>query len=448
MRENDREGNLIKALDRFIFIGAIILLLFLTFSYFAIPRVLENDWAIFFQSLIVNLIPVLLLFVLSYLTYRRIEAIRTERNNERFVEELANAVLAKIPDNTIEGNAPPQPLIQASMHTREDITELNKQLILMADENIVSFSGDLSWVEQCKNELTVATNRNVRVRILCKDPTTSKAKKLLEQSANMAGIQIRYYPTNLVLKVRGMMIDIPVTKQAVFFKKYHKVLGDEYSRGSGEQGNNTSFNYWIRVCDQEDDLVIVAPFVQLFDILWERATPADVFEHRENDWLIIERELRKVKQYAESTIELTNVKVANLRPLHRYIDESEYIQVQSLVKRFEWHDDLQLWDIASIQKGSTRKIICPPIIEKHNGSWIVIDGLARVQTARALGRVNIKAVVIEHPSEPVVGNIWGWDNVIVTSNPDYSKRDNFIDPNMEYWRRLDSVHKALSKIQV
>ena len=170
----------------------------------------------------------------------------------------------------------------------------------MADENVVSFSGDLSWMETCQEELSLAANRNVQINVLCKDPKTLKAKQLLERHVGKAGIQIRYYPNDLILKARGMMIDLPETKMAVFFKKYHKVLGESYARGSGLQGNSSTFNYWVRVCDQVDDLAIVAPFAQLFEILWERATSATILESRKSDWQIIENELRRVQQYSSS----------------------------------------------------------------------------------------------------------------------------------------------------
>ena len=142
----------------------------------------------------------------------------------------------------------------------------------------------------------------------------------------------------------------------------------------------------------------------------------------------------------------SDVKIANLHPIHRYIDESEYKQIQLLCQRYEWHD-IPYWDVTSVIHDSFRKIVCPPIIEKHGGKWIIADGLARIYTARQMGLSTVKAVVIESPSEPPVGSVWNWDQIRVTSDSSYSKVENFKSPNLKRWRQLDSFHKSLSNVQ-
>jgi hypothetical protein len=445
MQNRDREYSLLKALDQLIFWAAGVTLLLLGGAYFALPRLLDaqNEWLSFLRAIITNLIPVLLLFVFSYVAFRRIDAIRFERSGELLAYNIANTVIQQIDTGStrklpIESVEP-----QTRARTRNDITQINRQLISEADDAVVSFSGDLSWTESCHDELMAAANRSVSIQLLCKDPITVGAKRLVQKYYRQPGIQIRYYPYDFVLNARGMMIDIPSTKKAVFFKKRHKELGDNFARGSGKEGNTAVFNYWLRVCDGEDDLELVAPFAQVFSILWERASNADILEKRESDVQFIQRELRKIRQYGQAEISLRRVRVANLKPMHRIIDENEYVRVCSLAERIRWHH-LDLWDVVSVLSGDTHKVICPPLIEIYEGSWIIVDGLARVHYARGLGESEIIACVVENVPEPPVGDTWNWEQVRIAKNSDYQKADNFLNLDMSRWRNLDAFHTALT----
>lgn len=444
IQNQSREHALLSAFDWLIFIIATVALALLILAYFVLPKLLvaSNAWLIFLQSIITNLIPVLLLFVLSYIAYRRIETIRSERETELLAQKVADDVIERMRNESIPTLAKERDEAQGLVEKRSDITAINKQLISEADDVIASFSGDLSWVEGCQSELISAANRNVRIQLLCKDPITPEAKHLVEKYYRQPGIQIRYYPNDFLLSARGMMIDIPTTKKAVFFKKQHKSFGENFARGSGKPGDTTAFDYWLRICDAEDDLAIVAPFAQLFNILWERASHADILEKRDTDIQLIHRELKKIRQYSQSEFTIRRVKVANLRPLHRFIDEVEYNRIKLLAKRLQWQR-LEFWDTLSIQSRDTRKIICPPLIEIQNDTWVIVDGLARVYHSRELGHAEIVACVIEKATEPLLGETWDWEHVRTAKESDYKKEDNFRHPEMSRWRHLDTFHTSL-----
>lgn len=443
-QKQNQDQGLLSALDWLIFVVAMFTLILLIAAYFILPKLLEvqNIWLGFLQAIITNLIPVLLLFVLSYIAYRRIEVIRSERNIELFAQQVAANVIEQIRNEPLFNWAKVTDDIKVVAENRSDIIEINRQLILEADDVIASFSGDLSWVESCYQELTSAANRNIRVQLICKDPVTPEAKNLVEKYYKQPGIQIRYYPNDFLLSARGMMIDIPATKKAVFFKKKHKTLGDNFPRGSGRPGDTKIFDYWLRVCDAEDDLAIVAPFAQLFHILWEQASVADLIGKHETDAQLIQRELKKVRQYSQAEVSFRRVKVANLKPLHRFIDEVEYNRIKALGKRLQWHR-LEFWDTVSIQTSNMRKTICPPIIEFQNDSWTIVDGLARVYHSRELGHSDIIACVVEKATEPLLGETWNWEHVRTAKESDYKKEDNFRRPDMSHWRHLDSFHTNL-----
>lgn len=94
MKSNNREQELLGALDRLIFVIAAVALIVLTASYFILPELLTIPLSVkdFLQAIITNLIPVLLLFILSYVAYRRIQSIRSQHE----IEVLANFVAANV----------------------------------------------------------------------------------------------------------------------------------------------------------------------------------------------------------------------------------------------------------------------------------------------------------------------------------------------------------------
>jgi len=98
MNFNEREKRLFNILDWAIVLVAIISLPVLVVLYFYTRNIpnLSNDVREFTQSIITNLVPIPFLFVLSYLTFRRIQTIRDERDRDLLADKLALSVSEKI----------------------------------------------------------------------------------------------------------------------------------------------------------------------------------------------------------------------------------------------------------------------------------------------------------------------------------------------------------------
>ncbi|MFZ4657091.1 MAG: hypothetical protein ACOYNY_08780 [Caldilineaceae bacterium] len=94
----EREKKLLNALDWLIFLVASVTLAALIIFHFLIPnvQVLTLELRTFLQTLIANLIPVPLLFIISYAVYRRIQTIRDEHDKNLFIENLADNLADKL----------------------------------------------------------------------------------------------------------------------------------------------------------------------------------------------------------------------------------------------------------------------------------------------------------------------------------------------------------------
>jgi hypothetical protein len=252
-------------------------------------------------------------------------------------------------------------------------------------------------------------------------------------------MEIRYYPPGFDPDVRGMMVDTSTSKTAIFVEKKHRTMGDNYRR-TGEEGDSTTYEYWGQRYDAENDLAIVSPLSKMFEVLWSHAYEASILSAgTPHD---VESALRQTRQYNRAKLDLRTVKMANLKPLHRFIDAVEYGRVQQLAEKMVLHK-LPLWSIAKLQAPASDKVICPPIIEIHDGDLLITDGLARVYYSRQKGSAEIVAYVIVGVSEPPVGSAWTWDKIEIVEHTNYSKQENFQNFNAQYWRELDNTHTAL-----
>lgn len=439
---NDSQlDELWRALDRLATMGSVAVIAVLTFIYFQLPAwtSLNQQWRDFLSAIITNLIPVYFLFVVSYVLLRQIQRVRYKSD----AKELANQVASEIKFSLLTKEIlSPEFINRTVIKSRDEITVANRDLISSANESIISFSGDLSWTEKCNDALADSVTRGISVKILCKEPLTDESKKHVKRYLGEAGLQIKYYPQGFDPDVRGLMVDVATSKRALFVEKKHKILGDNYQR-TGKEGDTTNYEYWGQYFDAESGLALVSPLAKLFDVLWKEAEQPQIIY--EGDWFNVERELRLVKQYQTAKISFRSVKVANVRPLHRFIDLHEFERIQTLARTLNTHN-IPLWRTVTVVSSRGQKTICPPVIEVHNGQWIVIDGLSRVYFARQKKMSEVFACVVEDVSEPLIGAPWTWDKIQLVTSSDYVRSDNFQNLDEQYWRELDSVHTALERI--
>ncbi|MFM6725602.1 MAG: hypothetical protein ACKPJF_14340 [Dolichospermum sp.] len=97
-----RDKQLLEELGKLVFFGSLLAIVCLVGLFFIVPSGQDKTgqdkiWDLS-RAVITNLIPVPFLFGLSYLTYRRIQSITTEIDNESFSELIASTVIEKLND--------------------------------------------------------------------------------------------------------------------------------------------------------------------------------------------------------------------------------------------------------------------------------------------------------------------------------------------------------------
>jgi hypothetical protein len=92
-----RDKQLLEELGKLVFFGSLLAIACLVGLFFIVPSGQDKIWELS-RAVITNLIPVPFLFVLSYMTYRRIQSITTEIDNESLSELIAITVVEKLND--------------------------------------------------------------------------------------------------------------------------------------------------------------------------------------------------------------------------------------------------------------------------------------------------------------------------------------------------------------
>jgi hypothetical protein len=97
MNNKKREEALWKELDNLAFWLSAVAIIILCVVYFILPSLVTSPFLLnFLLSIITNLIPVCLLFVLSYTFLRRIQTIRSDKDNEILIMQISSTIRGEL----------------------------------------------------------------------------------------------------------------------------------------------------------------------------------------------------------------------------------------------------------------------------------------------------------------------------------------------------------------
>jgi hypothetical protein len=101
MFKKDKQHELFRALDRFIIIVASLSVPLLMVAYFALPRFtfINDEWRGFLQAILTELIPIPLLFIVTYVAYRKIQNIRSNHDTEVLAATVADFVKDRLDED-------------------------------------------------------------------------------------------------------------------------------------------------------------------------------------------------------------------------------------------------------------------------------------------------------------------------------------------------------------
>lgn len=144
MNHRKREEELWKEIDRLALWSSAIAILLLTLAYFLVPNFVQNTLIRdFLLGIITNLIPVFLLFALSYVFLRRIQTIRSERDTENLVRKITNTVRSILVDTQLSSQDDTSTTDKLKSADKEVVT----QVVSLRSEN-ADLRATVTFLEQ------------------------------------------------------------------------------------------------------------------------------------------------------------------------------------------------------------------------------------------------------------------------------------------------------------
>ncbi len=148
------------------------------------------------------------------------------------------------------------------------------------------------------------------------------------------------------------------------------------------------------------------------------------------------------KIYAQSPIEVKELRIDNISPMTLYVLTGGLIQQHRFVKTLKEKHNIDYFrhkgSIKYNQSGSVCKI-SPPVVERYTEEdgtthYGLIDGTHRVVTAKQLGEEYLVCIVISNPLLPPYAIPNRWDEVILREDtPPTNQKKKFRNLNMVQW---------------
>lgn len=294
--------------------------------------------------------------------------------------------------------------------SKKEIDEVWQDLITGATDSILIFAGDVSWAERDKNTIHNLTQRNVKFSVLCRRPRANELLKNHIRALINAGARLRYYDEADSPKVRGIVIDntSPQTETALITSKTAKV---QYDRKYGIPGNEKLYNYHATRYVPPNDNEQIKILSQLFDKMWQMSMqgfvlyPIDLSIKNIADFLTIVPHYSKL---TDSSITLERVDINSLWATCDIVKNYKFINISALLDAYNTQN-VKTFEPTLCFSHERRSILLPPIIERHSGKLVVIDGMHRLYSHLIINQqADALCIVIstdlELPSKPIPFN--------------------------------------------
>lgn len=188
------------------------------------------------------------------------------------IDDLIPQLQLLFQSRIIELSRPPD-MGQDVIYQKMQIDANWKHRLQTASKAICFFAGDLSWATSYASEIQEACERGVTVRICCRRPRESEARKWNNiEVLHSPGVEIKLVPPHLDPVVRGFIHepdDLTDNTEVMLVEKTTRQFHSyEYER-TGVTIGESKFLYRAHIYRGNTHLKHVSGFVRLFDAIWD-----------------------------------------------------------------------------------------------------------------------------------------------------------------------------------
>jgi pyrimidine deaminase RibD-like protein len=278
---------------------------------------------------------------------------------------------------------------------REGLLQQSLDLISGTSGDVLIFAGDLSWLRELQVTLVLAKLGGRRVRILCDRANQRTQESALSiDTATSLGADVGL--THVHIGVRGTLVS-PTTEQAAMIC---------VERKPGLHGLLFQAPHEVSILDG---------LAQLFESSWKdadkraAANPQIIPIPAEK---IIEALRKQVPAYHNASIEFVSVKVANLKPLARFLERFKLSRLNQLAILSEDYGAI----FPAVIQGSPWAIIPPVVEETSEGELVILDGTHRVFSALSRGIETIDVLLVRGVTSGLPATPLEWDQTSLVAD--------------------------------
>lgn len=329
---------------------------------------------------------------------------------------------------------------------KQKINKIWQHLINGATQSICIFAGDVSWGTRDAIALKSQHNAGVKIRLLCRRPGQNKDIKDHISRVMQSGVQIRYYDNSKSPVIRGLVIDTDSIDSSTAFIT-SKSAKKQITRQYGVPGDERIYEYNANRYFAPQDLQSIKIIQQLFDSLWDQSMDGLILNqaHLTNNNII--GLLHHVPHYNHlqiSDIKIQTIQIHNLWSPCRFVKESKIARTKHLIDAYETQG-MQFFEAVKYYSSHHQSVLLPPIIENHNGKYVVVDGMHRLYCHFVCrGYADAICLVIQNAKHDLPGKCISFDQVSIIPRK-VSRKESFIDYQPELFRNIKLLDTALQR---
>jgi hypothetical protein len=332
--------------------------------------------------------------------------------------------------------------------SKDEISDAWRPLLAGATRSVRILSGDASWVDRDEKVISKLVSQGIDVRVICDNDLNHQKIKENIQKLFDAGAAVRHYKTTT--KIRAIIIDWQRngTGFALLIQKTAKTAGQCCN---GYPSDPELYNHQaVRYFPQENALHVEA-LGDLFDSRFEVAVDAITLTpiNFSKDQIVGAVQESGISHYSiitEPDIEVKSLTLPDLWSTCRYVKQSRLTRVKCLVDAYYQHC-LRPFETVYSVAGDGKKVILPPIVEKFEDKYVVIDGMHRLFYHLVMHNEHYaECIVLTNdtplPSQPLTLS----DVAIVHSKR--PRKDNFQNYKQLHYRKIKQLDNVLRSGQI
>ncbi|MGD2088365.1 MAG: hypothetical protein PVH61_19460 [Candidatus Aminicenantes bacterium] len=326
------------------------------------------------------------------------------------------------------------------------INSIWQRLLQGSERSIRIFAGDVSWLKRDEKIIKNCVDNGIEVSVLCRRPGNNQLLKENISRVIECGAKVRYYELQDNPVVRGLVIDAE-EKGANTALTVQKTPQKNIERHYGVPGTVDIYKYQAARYIPPQDAQFIEVLNQLFHFISHKAMLGVVLHPLQLDVNEIRELISMVPHYANIKSLKFNTETIMIRELWSsciYVKDYKFPFMRALLDAYETQD-FHCFEPCLSLSHEKKCILLPPILERHKGKLVVIDGIHRLYYRYIYRQQSEAQCLIIDGASTLPGEPVPFVNLKVIPRK-LPREQNFIGFKPDMFRNIEALDNALVQV--